>query len=97
MIGALEGDKAHRGHEGLRSWWAEAEEAFEGRRMEVEAITTRGEWVVFTGVGVGTGRASGALVRWPFVGVARSADGLLSEWRLFANRADADAFLGDSA
>lgn len=97
FIGALEGDKAHRGHDGVRSWWAEAEEAFEDRRMEVEEITARGEWVVFTGVGLGTGRASRAEVRWPFVGAARVADGLLSEWRLFGDRAEADAFLGDAA
>jgi hypothetical protein len=64
--------------------------------MQVEEITTRGEWVVFTGVGLGTGRASGAQVRWPFVGVARLADGLLSEWRLFADPAEAEAFLGDA-
>lgn len=96
LIGALEGDKAHRGHEGVRRWWAEAEEAFDARRMDVETITTRGEWVVFTGVGLGTGRGSGAEVRWPFVGVARLADGLLSEWRLFSDAAEAEAFLGDT-
>lgn len=96
LIGAVEGSKAHRGHEGVRRWWAEAEEAFEGRRMEVDEITTRGEWVVFTGVGLGTGRASGAEVRWPFVGVARLADGLLSDWRLFYDPGKAEAFLGDA-
>ena len=96
LIGAVEGSKAHRGHEGVRRWWAEAEEVFEGRRMEVEEITTRGEWVVCTGVGIGTGRASGAEVRWPFVGAARLADGLLSEWRLFADPGEAEAFLGDA-
>ena len=96
LIGALEGSKAHRGHEGVRRWWAEAEAAFEGRRMEVGEITTRGEWVVFTGVGLGTGRASGADVRWPFVGVMRSADGLLSDWRFFSDPGEAEAFLGDS-
>ena len=96
LIGAVEGSKAHRGHQGVRRWWAEAEEVFEGRRMEVDAISTRGEWVVFTGVGVGTGRASGAEVRWPFMGVARLADGLLSELRLFADTDEAEAFLGDA-
>ena len=96
LIGALEGSKAHRGHEGVRGWWAEAEQAFEGRRMEVAEITARGDWVVFTGVGLGTGRTSGAQVQWPFVGVARVADGLLSEWRLFPSQAEADAFLGDA-
>ncbi len=30
-------------------------------------------------------------------GVARLADGLLSEWRLFADAEDAEAFLGDAA
>ena len=97
FIGALEGDKAHRGHEGVRSWWGEAEEAFEGRGLELDDIQARGEWVVFTGVGFGTGRASRAEVRWPFVGVARVAEGLLSEWRLFPDRDEADAFLGDAA
>jgi ketosteroid isomerase-like protein len=97
LIGAVEGSKAHRGHEGVRSWWTEAEHAFDDRRMEVDEITTRGEWVVITGVGLGTGRASGAEVRWPFVGVARLADGLLSEWRLFADSEEAEAFLGDAA
>ena len=96
LIGAVEGDKAHRGHEGVRAWWAEAEAVFDDRRMEVETITARGEWVVFTGVGVGTGRASRAEVRWPFVGVARLADGLLSDWRLFADQEEAEAFLGDA-
>jgi ketosteroid isomerase-like protein len=96
LIGVVEGSKAHRGHEGVRRWWAEAEEAFNDRRMDVEAITTRGEWVVFSGVGLGTGRVSGAEVRWPFVGVARLADGLLSEWRLFPDAAEAEAFLGDA-
>ncbi len=28
------------------SWWAEVEEVFADRQMEVEEITTRGEWVV---------------------------------------------------
>ena len=96
LIGALEGSKAHRGHEGVRRWWTEAEEVFAARRLEVEEITTRGEWVVFTGVGLGTGRGSGAEVRWPFVGVARLADGLVSEWRLFSDPAEAEAFLGDA-
>ena len=97
LIGELEGTKAHRGHEGMRRWWAEVQGVFDDRRMDVEEITTRGEWVVFTGVGVGTGRGSGAEVRWPFVGVARLADGLLSEWRLFSDPNEAKAFLGDSA
>ena len=96
LIGAMEGSKAHRGHEGVRRWWEEAEEVFEGRRLEIGEITTRGEWVVFDGVGIGTGRASKAVVRWPFVGVARSSEGLLTEWRLFAESEDAEAFLGDA-
>jgi ketosteroid isomerase-like protein len=96
LIGAVEGSKAHRGHEGVRRWWAEAEEVFDNRRMKVDEIATRGEWVVFTGVGLGTGRASGAEVRWPFVGVARLGHGLLSEWRLFSDPAEAEAFLGDA-
>jgi ketosteroid isomerase-like protein len=97
LIGALEGSKAHRGHDGVRHWWAEVQGVFDDRHMDIEEITTRGEWVVCTGVGLGTGRVSGAEVRWPFVGVARLADGLLSEWRLFAEPKDARAFLGDSA
>ena len=92
----VEGSKEHRGHEGIRRWWAEAEAVFEGRSLEVDEITTRGEWVVFSGVGGGRGRASGADVRWPFVGVACMRDGLLSEWRLFGDQEEADAFLGDA-
>ena len=96
LIGAVEGSKAHRGHEGVRRWWVEAEEVFEGRRLQVDEVGTRGDWVVFTGVGIGTGRASRAEVRWPFVGVARLADGLLSDWRLFTDPDEAEAFLGDA-
>ena len=96
LIGAVEGSKAHRGHEGMRSWWEEAEEIFADRRLETGTMIRRGDWVVFDGVGVGTGRASQALVEWPFVGVVRTADGLISEWRLFADPDEAEAFLGDA-
>ncbi len=95
LIEAAEGGKANRGHRGLRSWWRQAEEVFADRRMEVSGIATRGGWTVAQGVGCGTGRASGAQVRWPFVVAARTHDGLLSEWRFFAGAAEAEAFLGD--
>jgi hypothetical protein len=81
----------------MRQWWEEVQEVFADRHLDVESITTRGEWVLMDGVGVGTGRVSGAIVRWPFLGVARTADGLVSEWRLFAEPEDAEAFLGDAA
>ncbi len=95
LIGAMEGSKAHRGHEGVRRWWSEAQEVFADRRLECDRIWSHGEWTVFDGAGYGTGRASQAEVRWPFTGVARASDGLLTEWRLFADREDAEAFIGD--
>jgi ketosteroid isomerase-like protein len=97
LIGALEGSKEHRGHEGVRQWWAEVQDIFADRRLDYERIFTKGEWVVFDGVGVGTGRASEAEVRWPFRGVARTAGGLLTEVRLFADEAEADEYMGDDA
>ncbi len=95
LIGVAEGSQAHRGHEEMRRWWAGAEEVFAERWMEIDELATRGEWAVVRGAGHGVGRASGAEVRWPYVGVARGVDGFLTEWRFFADDADARAFMGD--
>jgi ketosteroid isomerase-like protein len=95
LVAAVEGSKEHRGHEEVRQWWDEVETIFSDRRMECDAIWTQGEWVVFDGTGIGTGRASLAEVRWPFRGVARASDGKLTEVRLFAEPDEADVYMGD--
>ena len=94
LIAPAEGHKAHRGHRGLREWWAQVEEVFAERRMELSAVEARGEWTMVTGVGHGVGRASGAEVNWPFVCVARLTDGLVSDWRFFNDRAAAEELIG---
>ncbi len=98
LIGAVEGSKAHRGHEGVRRWWDEVEEVVRGPPAwrSTRSPPAASGWCS-TASGSAPGRASGAEVRWPFVGVARIADGLLSEWRLFAEPDEAEAFLGDAA
>jgi ketosteroid isomerase-like protein len=95
LIAAAEGDKAHRGHQGVRDWWGQVEEVFAERRMEVDEIRSRGRWTVVTGCGYGKGRASGADVRWPFVSVVEPVDGLLSTWRFFTDAGEAEAFMGE--
>ncbi len=69
----------YRGHEGMRSYFADLEETFGEIRMEVEAIEERGDWVVATLAQRGTGRASGAEVEWKVCQAARIEDGLVIE------------------
>ena len=77
-LAAVEGG-VYRGHEGMRSYFADLEETFGEIRMEVEEIEERGDWVVATLRQHGTGRASGAEVEWKLYQAARAEDGLFIE------------------
>ena len=70
---------AYRGHEGVRSYFADLEETFGEIRMEVEAIEEHGDWVVGTLRLIGTGKASGADIEWEVWQAARVQDGLFVE------------------
>jgi ketosteroid isomerase-like protein len=94
LIAHADGGMPMHGRDGVRRWWAEVEEVFEDRRVEVHERRERDGWTVVTGVGHNTGRGSRAQVDWPFVQVLRLRDGRVTHWRFFASEDEALEFIG---
>ena len=94
LIAHADGGMPMRGHEGVRQWWRDVEEVFEGRRVEVHERREQNGWTVLCGVGHNTGRESRADVDWPFAQVLRFRSGLVIHWRFFGSEEEAEEFIG---
>jgi ketosteroid isomerase-like protein len=85
----LEGSSSYRGHDGMRRWWREMMQAWEGASTEVHEVRAVGDQVLASITLRATGKGSGAVVAAPFFQVGTIRDGKLVRGRDFPNRADA--------
>jgi ketosteroid isomerase-like protein len=91
---ALE-DRIYRGHEGLRRWWREWQEAWEGYEDTYRELIDAGEEaVVSVTTSRGRGRASGAETEWTQHGVWTIAGGRVTRVVWFRTRDEALAAAG---
>jgi ketosteroid isomerase-like protein len=94
---AAVGGVVYRGHEGLRSWHQDMQEAWgEEIRLEAEGYFDLGEHALAFHVVHGRGRYSGVEIGMPFAMVARYREGLIVYWKGYAHRDDALSDLGVS-
>ena len=94
---AAVGGAVYHGHDGLRKWHRDLEEAWgEHIRVEPEAYFDLGEHTLAFHVLHGRGRQSGAAVVMPYAGVARWRDGICVYWKAYGDREDALRDLGVS-
>jgi ketosteroid isomerase-like protein len=90
------GVTVYHGHEGLRSWFEQLDDAWEELRAEPEAYFDLGEQTLLFYVVRGRGRHSGAEVAVPGAQVCRWRDGLGVYAKQYAHREDALRDLGVS-
>jgi ketosteroid isomerase-like protein len=94
---AAVGGAVYHGHDGLRSWHRDLDEAWGGDiRIEPEGYFDLGEHTLAFLAQHGRGRQSGLEVAMPITHVIRWRDGLVAYWKVFAHRADALSGLGVS-
>jgi hypothetical protein len=94
---AAVGDTVHHGHDGIRTWHRDLEDAWgEAIRIESEAYFDVGEHTVAFNVLHGRGRQSGAEVAMPYAQVVQWHDGLMVHFKAYAHREDALGDLGVS-
>ena len=93
---AAVGGAVYRGHDGLRTWQREIDDAFEEVRAEPEVFFDLGEHTLAFYVQHVRGRQSGAKVAMPAAQVARWRDGLCVYFKVYARREDAVRDLGVS-
>lgn len=94
---AAVGDTVHRGHDGVRTWHRDLEDAWgEEIRIESEAYFALGEHTLAFNVVHGRGRESGAEVAMPYAQVVRWRDGLVMYFKAYVDRDDALTDLGVS-
>jgi ketosteroid isomerase-like protein len=94
---AAVGGTVYRGHDGMRQWHRDLEEAWENEiRSEPEAFFDLGEHVLTYTVLHARGKQSGADVVLPIAAVSRARDGLLVYYKAYIHREDALAELGVS-
>jgi ketosteroid isomerase-like protein len=87
---AVGGMTVYRGHDGLRLWWRDLEDAWgEEIRIEPEAYFDLGEHTLGFHVLHGRGRQSGVEVAMPAAAVTRWRDGLSVYIKAYARREDA--------
>ena len=87
---AAVGGAAYHGHEGLRSWHRDMQEAWgEQIRLEAEAYFDLGEHTLAFVVMHGRGRHSGAEVAMPIAQVASWREDLIVNFKAYAQREDA--------
>jgi ketosteroid isomerase-like protein len=96
-IGAALELKIYRGHDGLRRWWSEWREAWEGYEDSYEDLLDAGDHVVAAIVSRGRGRASGAQVEWTQYGVWSFQAGKIVRVAWFGTREDALEAIGPKA
>jgi ketosteroid isomerase-like protein len=88
---------AYRGHDGVRSWWRDLEDAWGGEfRIEPEVYFDLGEHTLAFYELHGRGRQSGAEVAVPGAAVQRWLNGLSVYIKGYAHREDALSDLGIS-
>ena len=90
------GVTVYHGHEGLRSWFEQLDDAWDELRAESEAYFDLGEQTLLFYVLRGRGRHSGAEVAMPNAQVCRWRDGLGVSVKQYAHRKDALRDLGVS-
>jgi ketosteroid isomerase-like protein len=78
-----------RGHDGLRSFWAEWLENWDAYRVEPREFTQRGDEVLVVGTQTGRGSLSGADVTQDIFIVYRFREGKVVEFRAFTDRGPA--------
>ena len=89
IIGGLEGG-SYRGYDGLRRYYADRDDVFEGGRVEVlECEAVDDGAVVARVLSTGTGRASGASLEQDLWMYIRIRDGRVVRWHAFNTRAEA--------
>jgi SnoaL-like domain len=94
---AAAGGAVYHGHDGIRSWHRDQEEAFgDELRVEPEAYFDLGEQTLLFYVLRGRGRQSGAEVAMPFAQVIRWHDGAGIYSKMYGSREDALTELGVS-
>ena len=96
-MSAAVGGTVYHGHEGMRKWHRDLEEAWgDSIRVEPEAYFDLGEQTLVFYVSHARGRESGAEVTMPQAQVASWREGLVVYSRVYANRVDALTELGVS-
>jgi ketosteroid isomerase-like protein len=94
---AAVGGEVYYGHDGLREWHRDLEDAWRGRiRSEPEAYFDLGQHILTFTTLHGRGKRSGADVMLPVAAVTRSRNGLLTYYRAYIHREDALSELGVS-
>jgi ketosteroid isomerase-like protein len=88
------GTTAYHGHDGMRSWFAQLDDAWEELRTEAEAYFDLGEQTLLFYVLHGRGRQSGAEVAIPGAQLCRWRDGLAVYAKQYAHREQALRDLG---
>jgi ketosteroid isomerase-like protein len=73
-------DRVYHGHDGLRSFFREWHEAWEGIEYDYDELIDAGERVISVVTRHGRGRASGAEVEWPWHSCGRSRRARSSGW-----------------
>jgi ketosteroid isomerase-like protein len=87
---AVGGMTVYHGHDGLRRWFGDLEDAWGSEiRIEVEAYFDLGEHTLGFHVLHGRGRQSGVEVAMPAAAVQRWRDGLTAYIKAYAHREDA--------
>ena len=86
--------KVYNGHDGVREWFGQLDEAWEELHAEPEAYFDLGEQTLIFYVLHGRGRHSGAEVAMPAAQVCRWRDGLAVYAKQYARREDALEDLG---
>jgi ketosteroid isomerase-like protein len=95
VLSAL-GTAVYHGHDGLRSWFGQLDDAWEALRTEPEAYFDLGEQTLAFGVTHGRGRHSGAEVAIQGATVLRWRDGLIVYAKSYAQKEEALSDLGVS-
>ena len=88
-MGELLGPERREGHKGLRTWFRDWYEVFEGFEHEYEDLIDAGDHVISIGIDRGLGRGSGVQVERPIAGVWTIRDGKVVRVVWFATRSEA--------
>jgi ketosteroid isomerase-like protein len=93
---AAVGGAVYHGHDGMRSWHRDYEDAWREIRLEPDAYCDLGQDTLVFFVLRGRGRHSGVEVAMPIATVFRWRDGLVVYFKGYADREDALSDLGVS-
>jgi ketosteroid isomerase-like protein len=77
------------GHEGIRQWFANVDEAWEEIEAHEMEIEERGEWVLVTGLSRGRDRQTGAEAHWDWTAVGRATRGRITRFGIYFTRDEA--------